>query len=106
MFYIDYITLFHDFLLLAILDLVPLRVIGQIVSVSAVDAMTAEIQLSSDQIAPFVWLTAPGIEGRFSDNGFLMVNKTMTVRFMAWEALNPKRFAQSLAVRSLMDVYT
>lgn len=66
---------------------------------------TFSITLSSDKIAPFVWLEAPGIRGRFSDNGFLMILRKKQIKFFAWENVNAKTLKAVLTVKSLMDVY-
>ena len=64
-----------------------------------------QITVISDTVAPFVWLDAPGIRGRFSDNGFLMVNPKTTVQFHAWDATDVSSLSQAITVKSLMDVY-
>lgn len=63
------------------------------------------IFLSSNEIAPFVWLEAPGISGRFSDNGFLMICKKKVLKFFAWEDIKADQLKNALTVKSLMDVY-
>ncbi|XP_071805929.1 beta-mannosidase-like isoform X2 [Asterias amurensis] len=74
-------------------------------SVLQIEGDTFSIQLSSPAIAPFVWLEAPGLQGRFSDNGFLMVEESHTVEFYAWTSTTLEELKQSLAVKSLLDVY-
>lgn len=63
------------------------------------------IFLSSNEITPFVWLEAPGISGRFSDNGFLMICKKKVLKFFAWEDIKADQLKNALTVKSLMDVY-
>nr|CAH91050.1 hypothetical protein [Pongo abelii] len=41
--------------------------------------------LETTAVAPFVWLDVGSIPGRFSDNGFLMTEKTRTILFYPWE---------------------
>ena len=62
--------------------------------------------LFSDYPAPFVWLTAEGIQGKFSDNGFLMYRPTAIVNFYAWEPVDYTMLLNALRVQSLSDVYT
>ncbi|CAI9735293.1 betabeta-mannosidase-like [Octopus vulgaris] len=66
---------------------------------------TFDITLQSSDIAPFVWLEATGILGRFSDNGFLMINASKSVEFYAWQNVPVDQLKTSLTVKSLMDVY-
>ncbi|KAM7282182.1 beta-mannosidase [Ixodes scapularis] len=40
-----------------------------------------EIELKTDAVALFVWLSAGRVRGRFSDNGFIMVDKTTSLTF-------------------------
>ncbi|KAK7109882.1 beta-mannosidase-like [Littorina saxatilis] len=64
------------------------------------------ITLTTDAIAPFVWLEAGSMMGRFSDNGFLLVKMTFTVTFTAWrDDVDIHTLRSHLSVRSLMDVY-
>ncbi|XP_046568092.1 beta-mannosidase-like [Haliotis rubra] len=64
-----------------------------------------EVTVGSNGIAPFVWLDAVGISGRFSDNGFLMMTPSRTVTFTSWEPVDQDTFKRSLKSKSLMDVY-
>eukprot|EP00106_Octopus_bimaculoides_P007539 XP_014774981.1 PREDICTED: beta-mannosidase-like [Octopus bimaculoides] len=66
---------------------------------------TFNITLQSSDIAPFVWLEATGISGRFSDNGFLMIKANKSVEFYAWQNVHVDQLKTSLTVKSLMDVY-
>ena len=63
------------------------------------------IVLTTDFPAPFVWLEAYGIRGRFSDNGFLMYELGVTIKFYALEEADLKTLKKSLSVKSLMDIY-
>ncbi|XP_041367910.1 beta-mannosidase-like [Gigantopelta aegis] len=64
-----------------------------------------EIYLASNRIAPYVWLDAYKVKGRFSDNGFLMLKPQTVVKYTAWEPVDLKVFKKTLSVKSLMDVY-
>ena len=52
-----------------------------------------------------MWLDVGDTRGRFSDNGFLMLDKTKTVQFYAWVDTTVADIRNSLTVRSLMDIY-
>lgn len=77
----------------------------QISGVKENDHRSYVITLSTDFPAPFVWLEAYGIRGRFCDNGFLMFEETKSVTFHAWEATDLVSLKNSLTVKSLMDIY-
>ena len=64
--------------------------------VSAID-----VTLTSDVIAPFVWLTVVGVKGHFSDNGFLMTQPRLTVTFLALEKVTTSEV--KVTVTSLLD---
>ena len=64
-----------------------------------------DIVITTDVPAPFVWLEAYGIKGRFSDNGFLMYTNSKTVKFYSWEQTDLKTLKKSLSIKSLMDIY-
>lgn len=63
------------------------------------------ITISTSAIAPFVWLDTPGVQGRFSDNGFLMVQRVKHLQYFAWESVDQNRLGGSLTIKSLMDIY-
>ncbi|XP_070207159.1 beta-mannosidase-like isoform X2 [Littorina saxatilis] len=63
------------------------------------------IDLATTAIAPFVWLEAGSIMGRFSTNGFLMVKPTTMVKFTAWKDVDFHTLHNALTVGSLMEVY-
>ncbi|KAK7495642.1 hypothetical protein BaRGS_00013089, partial [Batillaria attramentaria] len=63
------------------------------------------ITLATNAIAPFVWIEASKVMGRFSDNGFLMLQPTATVKFYAWQDVDVATLHSSLSLSSLMDVY-
>ncbi|XP_053372785.1 beta-mannosidase-like [Mercenaria mercenaria] len=69
------------------------------------DRDTFEIHLITDAIAPFVWLEAYSIKGRFSDNGFLMFQAEKTIVFYAWESTDVDTLKDIISVKSLMDIY-
>ena len=63
------------------------------------------IQLQTNAVAPFVWLEASGIRGRFSDIGFLLMEASKNVVFYAWEPVYVQKHQTSLTMTSLMDMY-
>ncbi|XP_076092568.1 beta-mannosidase-like isoform X1 [Mytilus galloprovincialis] len=63
------------------------------------------ITLHSKAVAPFVWLDAYKTMGRFSDNGFLMVQTQKVVTFYAWNDISAANLKAILNVKSLMDIY-
>ncbi|XP_071945951.1 beta-mannosidase-like [Antedon mediterranea] len=59
------------------------------------------IGIKSSAIAPFVWLDVGDIKGRFSRNGFLQLEPTVTVTFYAWEVVSLQTLEDSLTIQSL-----
>ena len=82
-----------------------MRCMLQIVELSQAFEREFVIKLSTTAIAPFVWLQAGSIMGRFSDNGFLMHKPTTTVKFTAWQDVDYHTLRAALTVHSLLDVY-
>ncbi|XP_004401913.1 PREDICTED: beta-mannosidase [Odobenus rosmarus divergens] len=66
---------------------------------------TFAFDLETSTVAPFVWLDVGSIPGRFSDNGFLMTEKTRTVLFYPWKPTSKSELEQSFRVTSLTDTY-
>lgn len=60
--------------------------------------------LQTTAVAPFVTLDVGSIKGRFSDNGFLMIEKKKVVVFYPWEPTSAEELEKSLTLTSLMDV--
>lgn len=61
--------------------------------------------LRTSAVAPFVWLDVGSIPGRFSDNGFLMIEKTRSVLFYPWKLTSKSELQQAFTVTSLTDTY-
>lgn len=61
--------------------------------------------LKTSAIAPFVWLDVGSIPGRFSDNGFLMIEKMRSVLFYPWKLTSKSELQQAFSVTSLADIY-
>lgn len=66
---------------------------------------TFVFDLETSAVAPFVWLDVGSIPGRFSDNGFLMTEKTRTIIFYPWSRTSKSELEQSFHVTSLTDIY-
>ncbi|XP_030046616.1 beta-mannosidase [Microcaecilia unicolor] len=63
------------------------------------------IALQTTAVAPYVWLDVGDIPGRFSDNGFLMTERTKVVIFFPWKPTSTSLLTAALHVTSLMDIY-
>ncbi|KAG8454148.1 hypothetical protein GDO86_000695 [Hymenochirus boettgeri] len=61
--------------------------------------------LVTSAVAPFVWLDVWDIRGRFSDNGFLLVERTKTVYFYPLVSTTVEQLQKSLHVTTLRDIY-
>lgn len=66
---------------------------------------TFVFDLETSAVAPFVWLDVGNVPGRFSDNGFLMTEKTRTIFFYPWKPTSMSELEQSFRVTSLTDIY-
>ncbi|XP_077587107.1 beta-mannosidase isoform X2 [Stigmatopora nigra] len=63
------------------------------------------VDVHSQAVAPFVWLDAGNVEGRFSRNGFLMLSRNKTVTFHPDRNTSVAQFSLALTVTSLSDLY-
>ncbi|ESO87028.1 hypothetical protein LOTGIDRAFT_183459 [Lottia gigantea] len=77
----------------------------KIVDVAMVSSTEFLLTLSTDNIAPFVWIDSRGISGRFSDNGFIMKDSLLQLTYKSWDSVDLATFQKSLSVKSLMDIY-
>jgi len=59
-----------------------------------------EVEVSTDNLALFVWVEAIGIKGRFSDNGFHLTSPTKIITFLAKEYTSVEELEQSLQIRA------
>ncbi|CAG5115500.1 unnamed protein product [Candidula unifasciata] len=78
----------------------------KIASVTRANEHTVDIEVSSDAIALFVWLSVDNVRGHFSDNGFLLFTPSRRVRFYASDTVDVGYFSSHLRVRSVADVKT
>lgn len=74
----------------------------QITEVTQISGHTFSIALSTTAIAPFVWLETGQVMGRFSDNGFLLLQPATSVLFYAWQDVTVDMLRNSLSVRALL----
>ena len=59
-----------------------------------------QFTLSSDAVAPFVYLESRNIPGKFRDNGFLaMKGAQYSMSFESWEQIDVKSFSGGLKIR-------
>uniref|UniRef100_A0A8C5CQJ9 Beta-mannosidase n=1 Tax=Gadus morhua TaxID=8049 RepID=A0A8C5CQJ9_GADMO len=63
------------------------------------------VTLRSTSVAPFVWLDAGDVPGRFGSNGFLMASRSQEVGFVPWGPTSAEELGRALTVTSLRDVY-
>ena len=64
----------------------------------------ATITITTDKIAPFVWLETEE-KGEFSDNGFILLKPNFNLKFkknINNETINIEKLKQTLTVRSLI----
>ena len=64
-----------------------------------------EIELTSNEIALFVWLEVVSISGRFSENGFHMLQGKRTVILHAMEAVTIEEIINNVYIKTLSDVH-
>lgn len=50
------------------------------------------VELESTGIGLFVWLNVTQIDGNFNENGFVMLNKTKTVKYTSNKDISLKQF--------------
>lgn len=65
-----------------------------------------EIELTSNKIALFVWLETETIQGRFSENGFHILQGKKKIIFHAMEATTPDEIMKNVHLKTLSDVYS
>jgi hypothetical protein len=65
------------------------------------------IELETDVVAPFLYVTAPNNFGRFSDNGFpLLPGKKLNILYFPWDSnKNLENFKKSVNIKSLRNTY-
>ena len=64
----------------------------------------ATITITTDKIAPFVWLETEE-KGEFSDNGFILLKPNFNLKFkknINNETINIEKLKQTLTIRSLI----
>ena len=70
------------------------------------DGEKTVVRLTASRLAKDVYLSVPGLKGRFSDNFFdLLPGKPLEVTFLLEAAVDAAAFKQALKVSSLKDTY-
>ncbi|CAH2301236.1 beta-mannosidase isoform X1 [Pelobates cultripes] len=69
------------------------------------DKMVYVFTMVTSSIAPFVWLDVWDIPGRFSNNGFLLVEEKTSVCFYPWDSTTVEELEKALHVTTLRDIY-
>lgn len=64
-----------------------------------------EIELSTENIALFVWLEAGNVRGRFSENGFHMFESPRRIIFHSREMITPEILKENIKVTTVSDIY-
>ncbi|KAH6929667.1 hypothetical protein HPB50_003808 [Hyalomma asiaticum] len=64
---------------------------------------TYRVDLSTDNVAPFVWLDPQAMSGRFSDNGFLLREPAKTVQFRTSENVTADQLREAIAIYTISD---
>ncbi|CAK9808196.1 MANBA [Anthophora plagiata] len=64
-----------------------------------------ELELTTNNIALFVWLEAGNICGHFSENGFHLFENKKRVVFLSCEVITSKVFKENLKITTLSDIY-
>ncbi|XP_078487709.1 beta-mannosidase [Ciona intestinalis] len=76
----------------------------QSVVMTAQDIFT--LNLTSDVPALFVWLEAPGVKGRFSENAIVMYKSSFNITFYAWESgITAEKLKSVIIITSYNDIH-
>ncbi|XP_059473600.1 beta-mannosidase-like isoform X2 [Neocloeon triangulifer] len=59
-----------------------------------------DIEITTDEPTPYVWLDAGDVRGRFSDNGFILAQSEKTIQFFALQDLDEKHLWDTLSIYS------
>lgn len=63
------------------------------------------VYIEAQSPACYVWLVAEDVRGRFSNNGFLLIEPSKTVIFYSWQDTTEDELEKSLYITSLYDLY-
>ncbi|XP_077484791.1 beta-mannosidase-like [Amblyomma americanum] len=61
------------------------------------------VQLRTNKIALYVWLSVPGVDGYFSQNAFVMKDRALAVDFKTTEDVTAERIMELINVTTLTD---
>ncbi|XP_043272252.1 beta-mannosidase [Venturia canescens] len=64
-----------------------------------------EFEVESEGVALFVWLQLPRMQGRFSENGFHLMNEKKKIIFHASEAITSDDLINEIEIMSLSQIY-
>ncbi|KAL1417940.1 hypothetical protein MTO96_006007 [Rhipicephalus appendiculatus] len=64
---------------------------------------TYQVDLSTDNVAVFVWLDSQHLSGRFSDNGFLLREPDKAVLFRTAENVTAEQLRDAIAIYTVSD---
>lgn len=59
--------------------------------------------IKTDSIALFVWLDVSGIDGKFSENGFVQVEESKTVYFNSQTTVTLEDVKNKLSITNLLN---
>ncbi|KAH7951364.1 hypothetical protein HPB52_008221 [Rhipicephalus sanguineus] len=67
---------------------------------------TYQVDLSTDNVAVFVWLDSQRLSGRFSDNGFLLREPAKEVLFHTSDNVTAEQLREAIAIYTVSDCTT
>lgn len=77
----------------------------QITSITQVPRQNIyEVELTAEKISAFVWLDAHELNGKFSENGFLMVRPKMTIYFYPKQKYSLSEVEKNIDVTHSHDI--
>lgn len=76
----------------------------QVICIETLDKINFNLTLRTDATAAFVWLEAVNIPGKFSENGFMFVTSTKSIKFLAESKTSMAKVLDSLIARSIGSV--
>ncbi|XP_049271848.1 beta-mannosidase-like [Rhipicephalus sanguineus] len=62
-----------------------------------------KVHLRAKKIALYVWLEAPGVQGYFQKNGFIMTDRNLVIEFKTTADVSAKKLQEIMNVTSLTD---
>lgn len=62
-----------------------------------------KVHLAANKIALYVWLKAPGVQGHFANNAFVMKDRAVTVEFHTTENISADKLKEVINVTTMTD---